>query len=125
MTDKRYIANWKDIDTIEDGCGGTIYKILNIENSDLSRIEIVMCLFPPGEVAHLHYHKVMEEIYFIIEGDGEIELDGKWHTVQPEDSVAIPPNMKHRMRNVSTDKTLRFLSVNSPEWRQNDMIIVG
>ena len=110
---------------MENGCGGIIYKVLDIENSGLKGAEIAMCVFSPGEVADLHYHKVMEEIYFFIEGEGEIELDGIWHRVKAEDAVAIPVNTKHRIRNSSIEKPLRFLSINSPFWREDDMIRIS
>ena len=45
---------------IEDGCGGVIYKIFDIYNSGLSRFEVAMCVFAPGEQAMLHYHDGME-----------------------------------------------------------------
>lgn len=117
------IVNWKELDRIEDGCGGVIYKILDIDNSGLKNIEIAMCIFEPGEIANLHYHEKMEEIYFVLEGEGEIELNGEWHRIKAEDSIAIPVGIKHRMRNKSEDNILKFLSFNSPEWQQFDMII--
>ena len=116
------IINWKNQNIIEDGCGGSIYKILDVDNSRLKSVEIAMCVFSPGEIADLHYHEVMEEIYFFIEGEGEIELDGIWHKVKVEDAVAIPVRTKHRIRNSSTESRLRFLSINSPSWTEDDMI---
>lgn len=118
------IINWRTLNKIEDGCGGLIYKIIDTDNSELKRVEIVMCIFSPGEIAKLHYHQKMEEIYFIIEGGGEIELDGKWFPVKAEDSIAIPIGVRHRMKNASKDKILKFLAVNSPEWQMSDMIVV-
>lgn len=112
------------MNTIEDGCGGIIYKIFDIENSDLSRFEVAMCIFAPGERAILHFHKVMEEVYFIIEGDAEIEIDGKFYRLRAEDAISIPRKTKHRITNVSTKNPLRFLSINSPQWREDDMIVV-
>ena len=32
---------------------------------------------PPAARTERHYHKVAEEFYFILEGAGEIELDGE------------------------------------------------
>jgi mannose-6-phosphate isomerase-like protein (cupin superfamily) len=118
------IINWRNINKIEDGCGGVIYKILDTENSELKQVEMVMCIFKPGEIARLHFHNRMEEIYFVIEGVGKIELDGKWFDVKPEDSISIPVGVRHRMRNASSDKILRFLAINSPEWIATDMIEV-
>lgn len=118
------IINWKDLNQIEDGCGGEIFKIFDMDNSGLKNVEIAMCIFNPGETARIHYHEKIEEIYFIIEGEGSIELDGVWYPVKAEDSIAIPIGVKHRMKNVSNDNTLKFLSVNSPEWLPSDMLQV-
>jgi len=116
------IINWEKLNRIEDGCGGDIYKIIDTDNSELKKVEIVMCIFNPGEIARLHYHNKMEEIYFVIEGDWEIELNGYWYPIKAEESVAIPIGAKHRMKNISKDKRLKFLAVNAPEWLQSDMI---
>ncbi len=119
------IVNWKELNKIEDGCGGVIYKILDSENSELKNVEIAICIFGPGEIAMLHYHEKMEEIYFILEGEGEIEINGEWHPVRAEDSVAVPIGVKHRMKNRSMNQPLKFLSVNSPAWQASDMITVA
>lgn len=119
------IVNWKDLNKIEDGCGGVIYKILDTENSGLKNVEIAMCIFSPGEVANLHYHNKMEELYFIVEGEGEIEINGQCHKIKAEDCIAIPVGTIHRMKNISKSNTLKFLSINSPAWQMSDMIIVN
>jgi mannose-6-phosphate isomerase-like protein (cupin superfamily) len=119
------IINWKDLNQIEDGCGGKIFKIFDTENSGLKNVEIAMCIFSPGEIARIHYHKKIEEVYFILEGEGSIELDGIWYPLKAEDSIAIPIGVKHRMKNVSNDITLKFLSINSPEWQPSDMLQVN
>ena len=46
--------------------------------------------------ARAHYHKRMTEIYYILEGTGEIELDGERHPVQPGDAILIKPGCRHR-----------------------------
>jgi len=117
-----YIVNWKSLNRIEDGCGGVIYKILDVENSGLKNVEVAMCIFAPGETARLHFHKEMEEIYFIIDGEGLIELDGAWQRIKAEDCISIPIGVKHRIKNTDADKNLKFLSINSPKWRVSDMV---
>jgi mannose-6-phosphate isomerase-like protein (cupin superfamily) len=46
--------------------------------------------------ARAHYHKRMTEIYYILEGTGEIELDGERHPVRPGDAILIKPGCRHR-----------------------------
>lgn len=46
--------------------------------------------------AEPHYHKVMTESYFVLEGSGQIELDGEIHDVRPGTAILIPPGVVHR-----------------------------
>ncbi len=46
--------------------------------------------------ARTHYHKHHTEIYYILEGHGEIELDGNRHHLKPGDSILIKPHCRHR-----------------------------
>jgi len=46
--------------------------------------------------ARVHYHKVMTEIYVVLEGEGEIELDGVRHPLRPLTTVYIQPGCRHR-----------------------------
>lgn len=46
--------------------------------------------------AEAHYHAHTEEVYYILEGDGVIELDGDLHTLTPGTCLWIPPGVKHR-----------------------------
>jgi mannose-6-phosphate isomerase-like protein (cupin superfamily) len=46
--------------------------------------------------ARAHYHKRMTEMYYILEGAGEIELDGERHPVRAGDAVLIKPGCRHR-----------------------------
>jgi mannose-6-phosphate isomerase-like protein (cupin superfamily) len=38
----------------------------------------------------------MTEVYYILEGTGEMELDGERHTVQAGDAILIKPGCRHR-----------------------------
>jgi mannose-6-phosphate isomerase-like protein (cupin superfamily) len=46
--------------------------------------------------ARTHYHKRLTEIYYILEGEGVMELDGERHAVRPGDAVLIKPECRHR-----------------------------
>ena len=43
-----------------------------------------------------HYHKRMTEMYLVLEGTGEIELDGKRFPIKPMTAIYIPPGCRHR-----------------------------
>jgi mannose-6-phosphate isomerase-like protein (cupin superfamily) len=65
--------------------------------------------------ARVHYHKRMTEIYYILEGEGEIELDGERHAVRPGDAVLIKPLCRHRAIG-----RLRVLNVPVPAFDPED-----
>jgi mannose-6-phosphate isomerase-like protein (cupin superfamily) len=46
--------------------------------------------------ARAHYHKWLSEIYYILEGEGEMEVDGERHPVRPGDAILIKPECRHR-----------------------------
>ena len=46
--------------------------------------------------AKTHYHKKLTEIYYILEGEGEMELDGERFPVSPGTSILIKPGCRHR-----------------------------
>ena len=46
--------------------------------------------------SRVHYHKGLTEIYYILEGVGEMELDAERHAVRPGDAILIKPLCRHR-----------------------------
>jgi mannose-6-phosphate isomerase-like protein (cupin superfamily) len=46
--------------------------------------------------ARVHYHKKLTEIYFALEGRGEMELDGERAPVKPFVAIFIKPGCRHR-----------------------------
>ena len=42
-----------------------------------------------------HYHKVATELYYVLEGEGKVLLDGEEEAVRPGTIVHIPPGVVH------------------------------
>ena len=71
----------------------------------------------PGRATERHYHAQTEEIYFLLEGTGEMELDGERRRVEPGDAVLIPPGTWHQITAVDA---LRFLCCCVPPYAHED-----
>jgi len=76
---------------------------------------------PPGERAFpLHNHRINEEMFFVIEGSGEIRIGETAHAIRAGDVIACPPGgpeSAHQIVNTS-DNELRYLAIStlvSPE----------
>jgi mannose-6-phosphate isomerase-like protein (cupin superfamily) len=91
-TEKNFlIAQLDEIPTINCPCGLTRRAF----TEDTDRYASLHLLDVQKD-AQLHYHKEITEIYFILEGDGYIELDGERVPVKPLTGILIKPGCRHR-----------------------------
>ncbi len=71
---------------------------------------------PPGKRAFpFHNHHVNEEMFFILDGTGEIRIGEKVHPVRPGDVIACPPGgpeTAHQIVNTGSSD-LRYLAVST------------
>ncbi|MDE0203518.1 MAG: dimethylsulfonioproprionate lyase family protein [Rhodospirillaceae bacterium] len=56
----------------------------------------------PGSELRRHHHEPAET-YYIMSGQGEIEIEGRIHAVKPGSAVYIPPDAKHALRCTGAD----------------------
>lgn len=55
------------------------------------------------------------EFYYITEGKGEIEINGKIHPVKKGDVIYVAPGLERAIKNTG-EKNLVYLSITDPEW---------
>ncbi len=71
---------------------------------------------PPGKRAFpFHSHHVNEEMFFILEGHGEVRIGSHSHAICPGDFIACPPGgaeAAHQIVNTG-DAELKFLAVST------------
>ncbi|MGH8172134.1 MAG: cupin domain-containing protein [Rhodanobacteraceae bacterium] len=75
-----------------------------------------LTLVPPGKRAFpFHSHRVNEEMFFVLEGRGEIRIGDASHVIRAGDVIACPPGgpeSAHQIVNTS-DADLRYLAVST------------
>jgi uncharacterized cupin superfamily protein len=73
---------------------------------------------PPGKRAFpMHNHQVNEEMFFILQGSGELRMGDAVHPIRTGDFIACPPGGKdvaHQIVNTGTEE-LRYLAVSTKE----------
>lgn len=97
--------------------GSTIRSILDRTNAPVEKQSLAEATLPAGCATERHYHQLSEEFYFILEGTGEMELDGEKRTVGPGDAVLIPPGAWHT---IVANQPLRFLCCCAPPYSHDD-----
>ena len=99
--------------------GSTIRSILDSTNAPVEKQSLAEAALPPGGATQRHYHKESEELYFIQEGSGRMEIDGEERAVGAGDAILIPANAWHQIE-ASADGPLRFLCCCAPPYRHED-----
>ena len=57
--------------------GSRIRSILDTTNAPVLNQSLAEASIPAGRATDRHYHKKSEEFYFLLEGEGTIEIDGE------------------------------------------------
>jgi mannose-6-phosphate isomerase-like protein (cupin superfamily) len=83
-------------------------------NHSLARIVI-----PPGKSSASHYHKVSQETYYILEGEGQMNVDGNEFSITVGQACHIHTGEIHQVSN-SGETDLVFLAVCVPPWVPED-----
>jgi mannose-6-phosphate isomerase-like protein (cupin superfamily) len=69
--------------------------------------------YEAGAYVESHSHKVQEQIYHVLSGEGVLVVDGERRLVRANDVTYIPPGVVHEFSNTGIDP-LVFLVITSP-----------
>lgn len=75
----------------------------NNTNGELSFVEDTL---KPGFYLARHHHKIMTEVFYILEGEVELIFDDKKIKATKGDTVTVPPNIWHAAKCIKGGKML-------------------
>lgn len=99
--------------------GSTIRVLLDAELGGARNQSLAEAWLEPGQATERHYHAASEELYVLLDGAGELEVDGERAAVGPGDAILIPPGAWHQIR-ASDGEALRFLCCCAPPYSHDD-----
>jgi mannose-6-phosphate isomerase-like protein (cupin superfamily) len=71
-------------------------------------------LIPPGASEGLHYHAGVEEIYYVMDGDGQVQVNDETAPIHKGDAVPIRFNEAHSfVNNGSADLELMIIGISA------------
>jgi mannose-6-phosphate isomerase-like protein (cupin superfamily) len=97
--------------------GSRIRSILDPTNAPVLNQSLAEASVAEGSSTERHYHKQSEEFYFVLEGEGTMEIDSEIHSVASGDAILIPPRAWHQ---ITASSSLRFLCCCSPPYSHED-----
>ena len=97
--------------------GSTIRSILDATNAPVEKQSLAEASLPTDGQTERHYHKLSEEIYFMLEGEAVTEIDGERLEVKPNDAILIPAGAWHQ---ITARTDIRFLCCCAPVYSHED-----
>ena len=95
---------------------GAISKMLVRPETCGSRlVDFRISVYQPMSHVEPHFHRVQEQIYHVIDGEGLMELDGERSVMGPGDFVFIPPGVVHAIYNTGTTDLTFFVVTTPPD----------
>ena len=98
--------------------GSTIRVLLDDALGGARNQSLAEATLGAAQPTQRHYHRETEEIYVVLAGAGDIEIDGNRAPVGPGDAVLIPPGAWHQIR--AEGGELRFLCCCAPPYSHDD-----
>jgi mannose-6-phosphate isomerase-like protein (cupin superfamily) len=112
------VRSLDDAEAFTTADGSTIRELLGLPTAPVRNQSLAEATLEPGQATERHYHAEAEEIYYLVEGTGELELDGQLRHIGVGDAVLIPPGAWHQIR--AGGQQLRFLCCCAPPYRHED-----
>ena len=101
-----YIVNENDLE-YRFGDSGPKYLLKG------PRVNFAIVRFNPGQDFPAHYHEIMEEDFYILEGTIDIYVEDKKYTLKEGDFISIPPQKTHYVKN-NYKEPIKMVSVLGP-----------
>jgi mannose-6-phosphate isomerase-like protein (cupin superfamily) len=115
----RLVIHESEVSGSTELCGVAL-DLIHPETTGVRNVSVATIIIEPALGSRAHFHRKMEEIYYFIEGRGEVTLGNEVHAVRPGSAVYIPVGLMHQVKNTATEP-LRFLSIDSPVFDPTDI----
>jgi mannose-6-phosphate isomerase-like protein (cupin superfamily) len=113
------VVNLADAEPFTTKDGSEIRELLAHRNSCIRQQSLAEARLPVGASTTPHRHPVTEEIYYIVAGTGQMQIEREVRDVAPGDAIAIPSGAAHQISNTG-DVTLRLLCCCAPAYDHDD-----
>lgn len=103
--------------------GATIYELISENDRKKLDIALAVGILSAGRKAIPHYHKVSDEVYYIISGEGKARVNDIEYRIKKGSVIYVPKNMVHALENTNIKEEMHVLCVSSPSYTGGDFIL--
>jgi len=120
VSQEKFVNNKPTIDALD---GALVYELMDAEDRDRLDVALAVGFLSEGRKAIPHYHKVSEELYYVIDGFGRARVGDESFEIKKGSVIYVPANEVHALENGSDSEKLNVLCVTSPSYKEEDFIL--
>jgi mannose-6-phosphate isomerase-like protein (cupin superfamily) len=92
----------------------------NLLDSKLCKVKVIT--IKPGQAPSYQYHFKRSEVWTLVQGEGELKLDDNIIKIKKWDTINIPLQAKHQIKNTGTEDLI-FIEIQLGEYFGEDDIV--
>jgi quercetin dioxygenase-like cupin family protein len=113
------VVNYAEILKANPMAAGDTAQAIQVASDETATVNVAR--FAPGAEVKPHIHKTHSKTLYVIEGSGQMVIDGKETEIKPGSVIHIPMNAVHSAKITGG---LTALQVFAPEWKEPDRVPV-
>lgn len=118
-----HITHYQQLKSYITQDGSHIREIMHPAIHASKKQSLAEATLPPGESTRLHKHRLSEELYFVTNGEGIMQLGNEQLNIKPGDCICIAPGTPHSLHNTGSDP-LTILCCCSPAYSHEDTVLL-
>jgi len=115
------VVNRDQANIIRTRHGSELRPLIDRTSSAASQCSLAEEMLPPGHAVTPHHHRLLEEIYYIVEGRGTMIIDDERHPVAAGDAIFVPRGSRHSLENTGS-VAIRLIVACGPAFFYEDEI---
>jgi len=77
-------------------------------------LSVIQERMPPRTMEKRHFHKVAQQVFYILEGTASFEIEGEVYSLEAHQSIHVPAGKAHCISNQTTTD-LCFIVISEPK----------
>jgi mannose-6-phosphate isomerase-like protein (cupin superfamily) len=117
-----FIVNRHNATVITGKSGSELRPLMDRTTAPITQCSLAEETLQPGASVTPHHHRELEEIYYLLSGEGLMTVGAEQRKVLAGDAVYIPKGERHTLENTGSEP-LRLIVVCGPAFYYEDEII--
>jgi mannose-6-phosphate isomerase-like protein (cupin superfamily) len=103
--------------------GAVVYELDSNQERTENGVAFAHGTLSPKRQALKHFHKISDEVYYVISGRGNVSLGNSVYPVSKGSVVFVPSSTVHGLENTD-DEDLEVLCLSTPPYQNDDFLLV-